>query len=193
MYLGMTALMFVMRTILNHFRTSTESTAFFPWFYQTGLEYTLVMTIGGMYMQYEEKIDKVLTRYIYVFLIIYVGILFMTEICGMKLRMIGLTGEWNFIGVIAIVSSIILLVALCKRMPPIKVLSYIGKNSIVFYFLSGVIPAMLGAIVHRLFADQCYGITLIITTVGVACGLMASYVIKRYLHFMVELRVLLKK
>lgn len=193
MYLGMTAMVFVMGTILNHFRTSTEPAAFFPWFYQTALEYTLVMTIGGMYMQYEEKIDNVLNRYLYVILITYVGILLMTGICDIKLRMIGLTGDWNLFGMIAIVCGIILLVALCKRMRPNKMLSYIGKNSIVFYFLSGVIPAMLGAIANQLFAAQSYGITLIITTVGVTCGLMATYVIKRYLPFMVDLRVLFKK
>jgi surface polysaccharide O-acyltransferase-like enzyme len=151
------------------------------------------MTIGGLYMQYEEMIDRVLRRFIHMALIVYLGILIMAEIYGMKLRMIGLSGEWNLFGLIAIVCGIILLVALCKRIRPNKMLSYIGKNSIVFYFLSGVIPAMLGAIAHQLFADQSYGITLIITTIGVACGLMATYVIKRYLPYMVDLRVLFKK
>lgn len=192
-YLVVSFLLFVLGTILNQARTSTTAIAFFPWFYQTGLEYTLVMVIGGVYMKYEGEIDKVLKGCLPIVLIVYVGVLSAAWMNGIKLRMIGLGGEWNLLGLIAVTSGIILLVAICKWIRPVKGLSYIGKNSILFYFLSGVIPAMLGAIAYRLMPEPWYGITLILTVAGVICSSIVAYIIKRYLPFMVDLRILFDK
>ena len=191
-YLGVCALLFVLGLILNNLRLSNDAVCFFPWFYQTGLEYTFVMAIGGLYKQYEEKIDFFLNPFTLVSFILYVVILGGAWRYQIELHMLGLGGRLNLIGTVVILCGIIVLVGLCKRLAPSQWFSFAGKNSIVLYFFSGVIPAMLGAIAHRLI-DDSYLVTLFLTILGIVCGSVAAFIVKSYLPFMVDLRILIKK
>ena len=50
-YMWCSVLLFALGWYLNDVRTDTSAEAFFPWFWKTGLEYTLIMALGGIYMK----------------------------------------------------------------------------------------------------------------------------------------------
>ena len=58
LYIILSLVLFVIGLYLNLQRTSADASSFFPWFYMTGFEYTLVMGIGGFYWKYEMAIDR---------------------------------------------------------------------------------------------------------------------------------------
>lgn len=102
----------------------------------------------------------------------------------------GLGGIVDWEGFICLLCSVGIVIALCKRMKPTKQLTYIGKNSIVFYFFSGAYPALMGTIAQRLFTERNYLIVLTITLVSIVMGTVTTYIVNRYVPFMVDLRKL---
>ena len=43
----------------------------------------------------------------------------------------------------------VILIWFCKQLPQIKTLTFVGRNSICFYFMSGALPITLSAIVKN--------------------------------------------
>ena len=79
------------------------------------------------------------------------------------------------------------------KVSDLKGLNYIGKHSITFYFLSGVMPAFFSTIAHHLHHTNIpylYGVVALFSLAG-AC--IATYIIGRYLPFLLDLRRLRKK
>lgn len=50
----------------------------------------------------------------------------------------------------------VILIWFCKQLPQIKTLTFIGRNSICFYFMSGALPITLSAIVKRIYPDPSF-------------------------------------
>lgn len=125
---------------------------YFPWYYQQGLESTFLMSCGGVYRCYEDTINRVMKYGLVGAFLIYVAIFAWCDNAGHKVLLLGLETGRNFdvLGFVWILCSITLLTALCKSLKPIGWLAYIGRNSLAFYFFSGVYPAMVSAVVHRL-------------------------------------------
>ena len=191
-YLGVTFLLAGLGMHLNLERMSSTAVAFFPWFYKTGLVYTFVMALGGFYYRYESKIDNMLQYGWIVFTFFYVWIIFSTwELHSIKV--IGLGGVCNFIGFISMICGIGLLVLLAKQLRYYKWLEFIGRNSIVFYFFSGVMPALWGTVANRFILEKSYMVTFIVATISVLCSYCFTWIIVKYLPFFTDLRKLKSK
>lgn len=186
-YLTITILLFTIGLFLNFKRTSNDPIAFLPWFYQTGLEYSLMMAIGGLYFCYELEIDYLIRKTIVLVLIIYAIILYDDWGIG-DLKMIGLGGICNVKGCICALFGIILVVALAKQFHPSRWIKFISRNSIIFYFFSGMYPAAIGVIAKQIFPHTNCIVTLLVFAMSFACGAMTTILIGNYMPYLTDLR-----
>lgn len=173
---------------LNAQLTSKTPDDFFPWFYKTGMAYTFVMVCGGIYHRYEKQINSFM-RYGWIIVsIIYIGIIFLTWESH-EIKTMGLSGSCNPMGAIAIISGVTTVIAITKRMKNnISLLQFIGKNSIIFYFFSGVIPATCGTTVNQMGFKQNYGMTLLIAAISLGISYGITMIIVKYIPFLTDLR-----
>lgn len=189
-YVIMSIFLFFTGWYLNGLRIGNNPSDFFPWFYQTGLEYTFVMALGGVYGQYEKRIDQIMIYGFIVVLFSYLLPLVDAWQNQRKLQLMGLGGNCDWEGFICLVCGIGIVIALCKKLKARKWLIYIGKNSIVFYFFSGVYPALMGTIAQWVLPEKNYIIILVVTLVSIVMGMATTYIINRYAPFMIDLRKL---
>ncbi len=189
-YVTASIVFFAVGSILNFRRTGSEPGDFFPWFYMTGLEYTLVMALGGVYRRYEARAERWLRRPVALLLLVaaYLAILGWALLTHTKLHMMGLGGLYNVPGVAAMVCGVMLVVILCKRLKVPAFLLWTGRNSIVFYFFSGVYPALVGTLSHRLFPGMGWTMAVPVTAAAVLLGGITTYGVMRYAPFLVDLR-----
>lgn len=177
---------------LSMSRCSNDATAFFPWFYKTGLAYTFIMALGGLYARYEELIDLLLYKgWIVVAAVTYVVFVVLDGIDpDFELDMMGLSASLNLWGFICLMAGITLIVVVAKRMRAIRWLEYIGKNSIVFYFFSGVFPAVFGWIVQRIMSNTGYTKAIITTIFSTLLAYLITCLLNKYAPFVIDLRKL---
>ena len=189
LYIILSLVLFVIGLYLNLQRTSADASSFFPWFYMTGFEYTLVMGIGGFYWKYEMAIDRYIKYLLPVMLVLYIYLMY-DDWNSHEMLFMGLGGFVNFKGILCIICSIALIIALSKKIPYIAFFKFVSRNSIVFYFFSGVFPAAIGTMAKRLLPNSNYGITLIVAMIAVVCGAVTTWIITTYIPFMTDIRKL---
>ncbi len=163
----------------------------FPWYYRLGLECTFIMTCGGVYRCYEDKINRTMKYCLVVIFLVYVSIFVWSDGTGHKLLLLGLEAGSNcdLIGIVCVLCGITLLTAFCRWLRPIGWLAYIGRNSLVFYFFSGVYPAFVAAVFHRMsLSDIGYVIVVLVMAVSILLGSVTVHIVNRYLPFMLDLR-----
>ena len=188
-YMWCSVLLFALGWYLNDIRTDTSADAFFPWFWKTGLEYTLIMALGGIYMKYENHIHA-MRHILFTFsIVIYVVSMYML-MNGMTFALMGLGGRCNIKGGILILAGISLIVSLSHILKENRILSYIGRNSLVFYFLSGVLPAFWGNVAQRFFPEKMYVVTIVVALLSLLLAWVATVVINKYLPFLIDIRKL---
>ena len=72
----------------------------------------------------------------------------------------------------------------CKLIPFIEFLSFIGKNSLGFYFLSGALPIAMSIGIHRLFAVKGLSLNIFQNALSVVMLCVASLLIAYlFVHF----------
>lgn len=188
-YVLCSVLLFALGWYLNYIRTDIGAEAFFPWFWKTGLEYTLLMALGGVYMKYESRIN-VLSRYILpIAAVVYVAAMVMS-LNGAVYPVMGLGGRCTIEGGLLILAGVSLIVAACHAVKENFFMSFIGRNSIVFYFFSGVFPAFVGMVARRCVPDCNYAITVSVAALSLTLAWIATVVIERYLPFIIDIRKL---
>ena len=87
----------------------------------------------------------------------------------------------------------IILIEICKLLPTINLLNYIGQNTIGLYFMSGALPIVFSILVHKLLSGQSMLGMLIVFFASFIVGLGAVYLMNRFVPFLFDLRVLWKK
>jgi fucose 4-O-acetylase-like acetyltransferase len=117
-YVAMCIILFLLGTWLNGMNTDDGVRSFFPWFYKTGMEYTLVMACGGLYRIYENMLSRSLKYIVAGAAVAYVAILSVCWKLDYTLMMLGLGGRWNLWGLMTVACGIVLIVAISKRIPP---------------------------------------------------------------------------
>lgn len=165
----------------------------FPWFYKSGIGATLFMTLGGIYQQYEKYIDKKFSKgACYALVTIYLTCAVYTLFHN-PFRYAVMSMNFNFGGLFITLLGITFIVILCKYLPNFKVLSYIGRHSIVFYFFSGMLPASIGLIFQKIFPDRFYIITILVAIFSICIGLLLTYIINKYIPWLTDIRKLKKQ
>lgn len=168
---------------------SKAAEEYFPWYWQTGLIYTFIIMLGGVYHKYKDKIDSIINNP-YVILISF--ILFTTIIIyglnGGTVLFIGLSGKCNILGVLAFLLSIPILLYTAKKIPKNRLTNFIGKQSIVFYFLSGAVPSILLPFINKLPCGNSYIINIIYTLMASAISYISTRIIVKYMPILIDLR-----
>ena len=162
----------------------------FPWFYKSGIGATLFLTLGGLYQQYEQKIDKKIGVFSGILLIfIYLGCM-LYDINNNSFQYAMMSMKYNIQGLLISILGIDVIVFICKQLPKLNVIEYIGRNSIVFYFFSGALPASIGLVFQKIFPEKTYIITLTVALLSICIGYLLTYVVVKYLPWLTDFRKL---
>lgn len=177
--LGVTSLLLVKYNLLNNS----------IWMWKHGLIALIFLAMGGLYWQYEKHIDKMMKWWfvlpmltIYVLLILF---------CDNTNPLIS-TLQIQPLGFHTSAIACLLLVWLCKFLPEVKPLTFIGQNSIGFYFMSGALPITVSMIAHKFVAGSPTWMMLIIWMACLVAAYVAVMIINRWLPWLWDLRKLKK-
>lgn len=191
-YLGVGVILY----LIGHFLVSEEYSLFdaypaFPWMYKHGLYAIVFLVIGGVYWYIEEKINKYMTKTL---LIILIGVYVISLLAFPSFFHVLVSKlDINVPGILLSVLATVILIELCKLLPSMRLLNYIGQNTIGFYFMSGALPIVLSIFVHK-FIQGCDILGCMVVFIGsmfLACT--AVLVINRWLPWMLDLRKLRSK
>ena len=164
----------------------------FPWYYKSGIGATFFLTLGGLYQQYEQKIDRKIGTFSEVLLIfIYLGCM-LYDINNNSFQYAMMSMKYNIQGLLISILGIAVIVLICKQLPKLKAIEYIGRNSIVFYFFSGALPASIGLVFQKIFPEKTYIITLTVALLSICIGYLLTYIVATYLPWLTDFRKLKK-
>ncbi len=170
----------------------TAASGYVPWYWQTGLSYTPLMALGGLYARYEGRLrhGKWVAA---VCAVVYMALMALMFAGKADLVCMGISAHINALGAVAVAASIVTVIAVARTLPRMGWLERIGRNSILFYFFCGAVPASLAA----LFMRVCPGLTpLALSTTVTLVSLLTAYalmlLILRHLPCLTDLRLLHK-
>ncbi len=184
--------LFIVGLYLNSLNeTPITAATYFPWYYKTGLVYTFLMTLGGLYWRFEKNIDSLMKWGWIPLVIIYFTILaYIWD--GKPIATMGLGGKCSALGFIELIIGILLIIKACKYIKHAKLLEFIGQNSIIFYFFSGFLPAVFSVIAHKASFPITYISSLLIALISISFGILITFIINQYLSFLIDFRQLSK-
>lgn len=160
------------------------------WAYRRGLISLIFIAFGGIYWKYE-KIDKMMRWWVVVsLLMIYVVLVLEFKeysdplICTLTIQPMG---------IVTSVIACLLIVWLSKNIKEIKFLTFIGINSLGFYFLSGALPNIF-SILFRMFPILSMPNTLLLVfIISVLSAYPIVLVLSNYFPWLFDLRLIKKK
>ncbi len=156
------------------------------WAWRQGLIALVFLALGGLYWRYEKPIDKLMKWWFIIpLLAVYVAMVILLK--GYNDPLIS-TLKIQPLGFITSAIACLLLVWLCKALPEMKPLTFIGQNSIGFYFMSGALPISLSLITQRLLPGYSAVSLLSIWLACVFTAYIAVFVINRWLPWLWDLR-----
>ncbi len=161
------------------------------WAWRQGLIALIFLAMGGLYWSYEKQIDKLMCWWFALpLLIVYVAMLVVMKnytdplICILTIQPLGFVTS---------AMACLLLVWISKILPATKTLTFIGQNSLGFYFMSGALPITLSLVAHKLFAVSSVWVMLSIWGLCLAMAYISVSLINRWLPWLWDLRVLRKQ
>ena len=161
-----------------------------PWAYRRGFMAIGFLVMGGLYWNYEERLAK-LSKYVIIPLLVAYAFIFSDRSHTAKVLIS--TMEINWIGYLASILGCVLLIELCKLLKPVSVLTFIGQNSLCFYFLSGALPMLVSMLMKRYMGpDHLYGL-LIVFVLCLSVAYAVTYLLNRYFPFLFDLRCMKKR
>ncbi len=193
LYVLITFTIFLLTNIFGDVR-SKPAIEFFPWYWQTGMIYTFLMLLGGLYYKYESKINHIINKplaFIIAFLALTTVMIFAWN--GTQMNCLGLSGKSNILGFTTIILSILLLIFVAKRIDSNKMTDFIGRQSIVFYFLSGAVPSTILKCIEMFQLEKSYMILTAYILLSLTISYVTAYIITKHLPFLVDIRTILKK
>ena len=104
--------------------------------------------MGGVFYDTEKYIDRFLSRYKWTLWLLCAVYITVTYVIRGSFQCSVLTGI-NLYGIILSLFSIVLLISICKKFKENRMIQYIGKHTIAFYFMSASIPFACCKVVER--------------------------------------------
>ena len=158
----------------------------FPWYWKSGLVGILPFVLGIYYRKYENMLER-RRAVTWIPIVLYLAYCVFLRNYKADTNVPGV--KFDCIGVAVMCLGIWSVIRISKWIPENRVLSYIGRHSIVFYFLSGVLPAFWGTVLKRVFhSSPNYGIVVLSLAFSLISAAVCSWVIYRFLPFMVDIR-----
>lgn len=160
----------------------------FPWFWKGALNAVFYLSLGGLYVKYEDVLERKLSidKWITIVSVVYV--------CYCLFDFRAYNGG-NYSCPITIQSAllsmtgILSLIYICKKVPATKFSDYWGRNTLGLYFVCGAIPNTIAIILRKLMPVGI-PMVLICWMLSFAVALVVVYFLNRYLPFMFDIRKL---
>jgi hypothetical protein len=102
-------------------------------------------------------------------------------------------GELNVPGICISTLGILLLIGLCRKLGNSRLLTFIGRNSVVFYFFSGGLPVVLSMLAGKLLPNAAPLGFFLVFLFSLLLAFLGAWFIGRFLPFLLDLRLLRKK
>ena len=158
----------------------------FPWKYKQGMICTVFMAAGALYGKYigSKSLGTwalVLLSCVYVLgCVLFSGYLGDSSVLYCSLQLSGFF--WSIAGIICVVE-------LCRRLPEWEPIRFLGRNTILFYMMSGALPTVLTMMFSRYLALNALSL-LLIFVLSYAIAIILTMIIVRYMPFLKDLRTL---
>ena len=119
-----------------------------------------------------------------------------TYIVGWHYDFVGCVISTFRLNCLGIIASVVICFLLPKKMTYIKnihAITYLGQNTIGFYFMSGALPIVLSMVVHKVMPESsALGLTIVFAA-SMAISYVAVYLINRFMPWLLDLRTLNRK
>ncbi len=147
------------------------------------------IALGALYWRYESFLTFRSPFMVVALAAVYLAYFLLLRHQALTLISMGMLNMSGFAGSAL---GCLLMAALCKCLPQIGLLTFIGQNSIVFYLLSGAVPVVVNIFFKRLFPVPAIADLVLYVCLCVSIAAAVTYVIVRYLPFLTDARILLK-
>lgn len=185
-YLLLCCLLYLLGISLTLIAPLPDVTMSFPWQYRHGLYCILFLALGGLYWRYEASIVKYFNKYtIFLLMTLYIMALVLHPT---HFHVLVSMQDVNVAGVIVSVVGTIVLIEICKWIPKGRLLNYIGKNTIGFYFMSGALPTVVGMGMHHILSQNSLLGLVVVFLTSTTIALCATYFINRFLPWLFDIR-----
>lgn len=161
------------------------------WAWRQGLIAMIFLALGCLYWKHEKQIDK-LMHWWFALPLLIVYIIMVVGLKGYNDPLIS-TLTIQPLGFVTSAIACLLLVWLGKWIPEIKPLTFIGQNSLGFYFMSGALPITFSMIAHKLTISSSICMMLAIWVACMVVAYIAVFLINRWLPWLFDLRQLKRK
>ena len=169
----------------------TKQSTDYPWCINNALQAVLFLSIGWFYQCRKELFNRIntplYTSFLFISLIIIKGY---ATYKGVHTMIYPMSIDSYFLFFLDMLTSIFLLVNVCKQLPRCKLVEWVGAHSIVYYFVCGGVPLCLSLALDKVGLDYhgaYYSVLIAYALVCiVASGIVA--IVYRYLPFMLGKR-----
>ena len=159
------------------------------WAYHRGIIAVMFLAFGGLYWKYESIINVSLKWYSLIFLaVIYIFIVFLSPENFSLISILTLQP----LGVISAIIAIVLLIKGCKYLPENNVMSFLGQNTLMFYFLSGALPIILSVLAHKLICGTYFVVMLIVLFLSLLFAFFITFILNKFAPWCFDLRKIAK-
>ena len=181
--------LFYIANLLGYSDLTICGSSSFPWFYKSGMIAVLYMAIGGLYWKYEDHITYIFQQHKWLYIAALV--IFVVIIVYSEAQFSTITANVNCLGLFGTCLISFLIISVFKKCNNSNLISFIGRNSIGFYFLSGSIPNILALIGNRIENDSIV-LLLLLIPMAFSLAYLCVRLIVKYFPFMFDLRSLKK-
>ena len=161
----------------------------FPWFYTSGLMGLLFLVIGGVFYNYEHRIDRLMSHLggSIFGVVLFVLFCILATIEPFRHATSSALFGYNAPGLFLSLLSIFALILIFKMFPLVKAIKYISRHSIGFFFLSAPLPFVWCKIIEHFLPTGMF--SFYIGVIGAFCtAWLFVYIMNRYMPFLFDLR-----
>ena len=167
-----------------------NGTGSFPWHYKQALISLAYIAAGGLYWRYENRLRKVLKKW--VLIILTAAFVVVVLLLHDKMEFITSLCKINLFGYFVTIWASMLLIELCRAIPENKTLSFIGRNTMGYYFLSGAVPNVLAVLAVKTIPGLHWWVLLLLWVLNLIVATFFVKIMNRWLPWLFDLRLLKK-
>lgn len=168
-----------------------KGTASFPWQYKQALISMAYIAAGGLYWRYENQKRKVLKKW--VLALLTAAFVVVVLLWHDKMEFITSLCRINLLGYFVTLWATVLLIELCRAIPEIKSLSFIGQNTMGYYFLSGAVPNLMAVLALKFIPGLHWWVLLLLWMLNLFAATIFVKIMNRWFPWMFDLRLLRNK
>ncbi|WP_036894774.1 acyltransferase family protein [Prevotella sp. oral taxon 306] len=165
----------------------TKQSTAYPWCINNALQAVLFLYIGWFYQCRKDVFNHIntplFTSFLFIFLIVIKGY---ATCKGVHTMIYPMGIDSYFIFFLDMLTSIFLLVNVCKQLPRCKPLEWVGAHSIVYYFVCGGVPLCLSLALEKVdlgYHGAYYSVLIAYALVCIVASCIVA-IVYRYLPFM---------